>query len=504
MAGNIKHESLLQIVDNIAREKGIDREELIITVEHAIQKASKDLYGLENDIRATINRNSGEIKLVRCITVAEEVQNSYTEIDLESALKYDTSLKIGDIISEGLPSLKSYRGAIQAAKQLIMQRLREVERLRQFEHFKDRIGDIVTGTVKRSDLRNVIIEVDKTEAFLPRSELIPGEGFRDGDRVKSYIFDVKLSPKGPQILLSRTHPLFLKKLFANEVMEINEGVIDIIAVSRDPGSRAKIAVTSYNPNVDPVGACVGVRGTRVQSITNELQGEKIDIILWSENPAVFVPNALAPAEVSRMVIDEEKTLIRVVVPDHHYSAAIGRRGQNVKLASQLTGWHLDIISDTEEARQRTEAIEKQTAELMGALDVEEGLAQILVSEGFTNVEEIAFVAAEELMSIEEFDKDLVEELQERAKKYLEDQSAANLERFYSLGGTQELAEFCDMPSQMLLRLAENNVFSVNDLGDLDVQELLEFLGELGLQLEPASKLIMAARQTWFENRAPGR
>src|ERR1700743_2733672 len=416
---------LVKVPDTVARDKTIDREEVFEAMEQAIQKAGRSKYGHENDIRASIDRRTGEIKLARYMTVVDVVENENTQIPLERGRRKDASIDIGGVLIDPLPPIDFGRIAAQTAKQVIVQRVRDAERSRQYNEFKDRVGEIVNGLVKRVEFGNVVVDLGRAEAILRRDELLPRESFRQGERVRAYIYDVRPEARGPQIFLSRTHPQFMAKLFAQEVPEIYDGIIEIRAVARDPGSRAKIGVISHDSSIDPVGACVGMRGSRVQAVVQEMQGEKIDIIPWSEDTATFVVNALAPAEVAKVVIDEDRERIEVVVPDtnNQLSLAIGRRGQNVRLASQLTGWDIDILTEQEESERRQADFENSTRVFMESLNVDEVVGQLLASEGFTSVEELALVDVKELAGIEGFDDEPATELQNRAKEYLEQQEA---------------------------------------------------------------------------------
>jgi N utilization substance protein A len=390
---------LLQIADAVAREKNIDRALVLSAMEDAIQKAAKSRYGAENEIRAEIDPRTGDIKLSRLLEVVERVSLDATEISLKDAKKRNPEAEVGDFIAEPLPPLDFGRVAAQNAKQVIVQKVREAERERQFEEYKDRVGEIVSGVVKRAEYGNVMVDLGRAEAIIRRDEALPRENHKLGDRVRAYIYDVRRENRGPQIFLSRTRPEFMAKLFAQEVPEIYDGIVEIKAVARDPGSRAKIAVVSKDTSIDPVGACVGMRGSRVQAVVNELQGEKIDIIQWSPDAATFIVNALAPAEVAKVVLDEESERIEVVVPDEQLSLAIGRRGQNVRLASQLTGWEIDILTEAVESERRQKEFNERTAAFVEALDVDEMIAQLLVSEGFATVEELAFVDQNEVAQI---------------------------------------------------------------------------------------------------------
>ena len=410
------HPELLLVADTVAREKGIDREEVLDAMEQAIQKAGRSKYGQEHDIRAQIDRKSGEIKLARYVEVVDEIENEITQVTVDAAKRRKDDAEIGEFLVDPLPPIDFGRIAAQTAKQVIVQKVREAERKRQFAEFKDRVGEIVNGMVKRVEFGNIIVDLGgRAEGIVRRDESIPREHFSNGDRVRSYIYDVREELRGPQIFLSRNHPQFMVKLFAQEVPEIYDGIIEIKSVARDPGSRAKIAVISSDSSIDPVGACVGMRGSRVQAVVAELQGEKIDIISWSQDPATFIVNALAPAEVTKVVLDEEANRIEVVVPDDQLSLAIGRRGQNVRLASQLTGWDIDILTEAEESERRTQEFAVRLQLFLDALDVDEVIAQLLVTEGFSTIEEVAFVPIEELATIEGFDDEVAEELRVRAR-----------------------------------------------------------------------------------------
>src|SRR5213595_1006467 len=419
MAVSANRLELLQIADAVAREKSIDRRIVITAMEDAIAKAARSRYGSETEVHAEIDAKTGELRLARHMLVIDAVENPAIQISLEDARRRHPAAQIGDTIADPLPPLEYGRIAAQSAKQVIVQKVREAERDRQYDEYKDRIGDIVNGIVKRVEYGNVVVDLGRGEAIVRRDEMLPREVFRNGDRIRAYIYDVRREPRGPQIFLSRTHPQFMAKLFAQEVPEIYDGIVEVKAVARDPGSRAKIAVISRDSSVDPVGACVGMRGSRVQAVVNELQGEKIDIIPWSPDIATFVVNALAPAEVAKVVLDEERERIEVVVPDQQLSLAIGRRGQNVRLASQLTGWDIDILTEAEESERRTEEFRVRSELFIEALDIDEVIAHLLVTEGFGSLEEVAFVPVDELAGIEGFDVDIAGELQERARNALE-------------------------------------------------------------------------------------
>src|SRR3979411_865452 len=431
---------LLQIADAVAREKSIDRGIVIAAMEDAIAKAARARYGSETDVHAEIDAKKGELRLSRHMLVVEQVENSSNQISLEDARRANPGAQIGDTIADTLPPLEYGRIAAQSAKQVIVQKVREAERDRQYQEFKDRIGDIVNGIVKRVEYGSVVVDLGRGEAIVRRDEMLPRETFRNGDRVRAYIFDVRRETRGPQIFLSRTHPQFMAKLFAQEVPEIYDGIVEIKAVARDPGSRAKIGVISRDSSVDPVGACVGMRGSRVQAVVNELQGEKIDIIPWSPDIATFVVNALAPAEVAKVVLDEDRERIEVVVPDAQLSLAIGRRGQNVRLASQLTGWDIDILTEQEESERRQTEHAERTNIFMKALNVDAVVGQLLASGEIPSVEELAFVERSEVAVIEGFDQDTAAEIQSRATDYLAQIEAEFDEKRKALGVADELKE----------------------------------------------------------------
>lgn len=488
---------LIQVADVVAREKGIEREEVIEAMEQAIQKAGRSKYGPDHDIRAVIDRRTGEIWLKRCTTVVEEVEDEITEISLEQAKKLDATLEVGSVMEEPLPPIDFGRIAAQTAKQVIVQKVRDAERQRQYQEFKDRAGEVINGVVKRVEYGNVTVDLSRAEAVLRRDRLLPRETFRQGDRIRAYIEDVREEPRGPQIFLSRTHPEFMKELFKQEVPEVYDGIIEIKSVARDPGSRAKIAVISYDSSIDPVGACVGMRGSRVQAVVGELQGEKIDIIPWSEDPATFVVNALAPAEVSKVVLDEDAGRIEVVVPDEQLSLAIGRRGQNVRLASMLTGWDIDILTEQEESDRRKEEFRVRSEIFIDQLDIDDVIAGLLVAEGFASVEEIAYTPLEDLGAIEGFDEAIGEELQNRALAAIEAEQERLEGQRQELGVADDLVEAEGLTLQMAVALGENGVKTLDDLADLASDELREYLPNAGLDEDQANTIIMAARAHWF-------
>jgi len=490
---------LLQVADAVAREKNIERSEVLDAMEQAISRAGRAKYGHEHDIRAEIDRRTGEVHLKRYREVVEEIENETTQILLVDARVQQPDIELGQFIIENLPPIDLGRIAAQTAKQVIVQKVREAERQRQYREYKDRVGEIVNGIVKRNEFGNVTIDLGRAEALMRRDESLPREAFRTGDRVRAYIYDVREEQRGPQIFISRSHPRFMAKLFAQEVPEIYDSIIEIKAVARDPGSRAKIAVLSHDSSIDPVGACVGMRGSRVQAVVAELQGEKIDIIPWSPDTATFVVNALAPAEVSKVVLDEEQGRIEVVVPDEQLSLAIGRRGQNVRLASQLTGWDIDILTEEEESRRRQEEMRQRSQMFIDALDVDDVIAHLLVAEGFTSIEQVAFVPVEELAEIEGFDDDVAEELRARGRSHLEEVAREHEARRRELGVSDELAGVAGLTGAMLVALGENGVKTLDDLGDLASDELIELLGDQAPTAAEADAIIMAARAHWFSD-----
>ncbi len=463
---------LLQIADAVAREKSIDRKIVLQAMEDAIQKAAKSRYGSENDIRCEIDPKTGDAKLTRVLSVVDEVENDSIEINVADAQKRNPEAKLGDQLAETLPPLEFGRVAAQNAKQVIVQKVREAERERQYNEYKDRVGEISNGTVKRVEYGNVIVDLGRAEAIIRRDEMIPRENVRLGDRIRAYIYNVERTQRGPQIFLSRSRPEFMSKLFAQEVPEIYDGVVQIMSVARDPGSRAKIAVISRDSSIDPVGACVGMRGARVQAVVNELQNEKIDIIQWKEDAAEFIVNALAPAEVTKVVLDEDANRIEVVVPETQLSLAIGRRGQNVRLASQLTGWDIDILTEQEESERRQKEFSERSQMFMDALDVDEVIAQLLVTEGFASVEEVAYVDVGEISQIEGFDESTAEEIQNRAREALDKLEAERDLRRRELGVADEVANIAGVNAAMLVAFGEANIKTVEDVADCATDDLL--------------------------------
>ena len=493
---------ILQVAEIVAREKNIEKEEVIEAIEMAIQKAGKAKYGQEHDIRAHIDRKSGTTELIRVVKVVEEPENEFTETDLKSARRTKKDAQVGDELVDSLPPIDFGRIAAQTAKQVITQRVREAVRRHEFEEFRDREGEIMNGIVKRVEYGNVTVDLNgRAEAMLRRDETLPREHLKMGDRVRAYIYAVREEPRGPQIFLSRTHPMFMAKLFAQEVPEIYDGIIELKAVARDPGSRAKIAVISNDSSIDPVGACVGMRGSRVQAVVGELGGEKIDIIPWSQDPATFVVNALAPAEVAKVVLDEDNQRMDVVVPDEQLSLAIGRRGQNVRLASMLTGWNIDILTEAEESERRQAETKTRSALFMEALDVDEMLAQLLVAEGFRRVEELAETPADEVGEIQGLDADIGAELVNRAQVYLATQAEQAAQKLNELGVAEDLRTFDRIAQTQLVKLGEAGIKTLDDLADLAGDELVEILGRDQLNDTQANEIIMAARAHWFPEDA---
>ena len=508
---------LLQIADAVAREKSIDKREVLAAMEDAIQRAARSRYGAENDIRAEIDPKTGETRLNRLLEVVETVENDATQITLAEATRRNPAARVGDFIAEPLPPIDFGRIAAQNAKQVIVQRVRDAERERQYDEYKGRIGEIVSGVVKRVEYGNVIADLGRGEGIVRRDEALPRENFRTGDRIRAYIYDVRREQRGPQIFLSRTHPQFMARLFGQEVPEIYDGVVEVVSVARDPGSRAKIAVRSKDSSIDPVGACVGMRGSRVQAVVGELQGEKIDIIPWSADAATFIVNALAPAEVAKVVLDEEAGRIDAVVPDEQLSLAIGRRGQNVRLASQLTGWDIDIMTEAEESERRQKEFAERTQRFVDALDADEMLAQLLASEGFDTVEEIAFVDPREIASIDGLDDDTASEIQARAREHLERVAAGQDQRRRELGVADELAAIEGLTPAMLVALGEAGILSVEDFAGCATDDLTGWtekkqgetirhkgaFSDLDVPAGEAEALIMAARVAagWIEPEA---
>jgi transcription termination/antitermination protein NusA len=495
----IPRPEFLQVADAVAREKMIEREEVLEAMEMAMGKAGRQTYGQNKDIRAEIDRKTGAVKLSRWTLIVEDeaLEDEETQMPIRIARKIDPSKNVGDYFVDPLPPIDFGRIGAQTAKQVIVQRVREVERKKQFEEYKDRVGEIINGTVKRTEYGNLMVDLGRAEALLRRDECIAREAFKNGDRVRAYIYDVREEPRGPQIFLSRTHPGFLAKLFAQEVPEIYDGIIEIKAVARDPGSRAKMAVISRDSSIDPVGACVGMRGSRVQAVVAELQGEKIDIIPWSSDIATFIVNAMAPAEVSKVVLDDDNKRVEVVVPDEQLSLAIGRRGQNVRLASQLTRYDIDILTEAGESERRQEDFRKRSGLFVEGLDVDDVIAGLLVTEGYGSIEEIVDVDDEELASIEGFDENISAELKRRALAFLELKDRELEQKRVDMGVEDGVVDLGYFTNAMLVALGEAGVKTLDDVADLASDELIEILGEGAMDEETANAVIMAARAHWF-------
>ena len=519
---------LLAIANAVATEKMIDKSIVIEAMEEAIQKAARARYGAENDIRARLDPRTGDLSLWRVVEVVEEVEDYFKQVDLAQAEKLQPGSKMGDFIVDPLPPIDLGRIDAQSAKQVIFQKVRDAERERQYEEFKDRAGEVVTGVIKSVEFGHVIVNLGRAEGVIRRDQQIPREAARVGERVRALIMKVERNNRGPQIFLSRAHPEFMKKLFAQEVPEIYDGIIEIKAAARDPGSRAKIGVLSRDSSIDPVGACVGMKGSRVQAVVQELQGEKIDIIPWSEDTATFIVNALQPATVSRVVIDEEESRIEVVVPDDQLSLAIGRRGQNVRLASALTSSAIDIMTEAEASEKRQREFAERSKTFEEELDVDETLSQLLVAEGFAELDEVAYIPLEELANIEGFDEELAEELQSRASEALDRREEAARAERRALGVEDALADIPHLTEQMLVTLGKGGIRTLDDLADLATDELITkkraeprrrgdgppqrkpqrtedkggVLGEYGLSEEQGNEIIMAARAHWFDDEEP--
>ncbi|PBN43897.1 transcription termination factor NusA [Sphingobium sp. D43FB] len=509
---------LIAIANSVASEKMIDKAIVIEAMEDAIQRAARARYGAENDIRAKLDPETGDLRLWRVVEVVDTVEDYFKQVDLKAAQKLKADSVVGDFIVDPLPAIDLGRIDAQSAKQVIFQKVRDAERERQHEEYKDRVGEIITGVVKSVEFGHVVVNLGRAEGVIRRDQQIPREVVRVGDRIRSVVLNVRRENRGPQIFLSRAHPEFMKKLFAQEVPEIYDGVITIMAAARDPGSRAKIGVISRDSSIDPVGACVGMKGSRVQAVVQEMQGEKIDIIPWSEDTATFVVNALQPAQVSRVVIDEEEERIEVVVPDDQLSLAIGRRGQNVRLASQLTGKAIDIMTEADASEKRQKEFVSRSELFQNELDVDETLSQLLVAEGFGELEEVAYVSVEELAGIEGFDEDLAAELQNRAQEALDRREAAAREERQALGVEDALADMPHLTEAMLVTLGKAGIKTLDDLADLATDELVQkkrvdqrrrksettedkggILAAYGLSDEQGNEIIMAARAHWFED-----
>jgi N utilization substance protein A len=505
---------LLRIVEAVATEKSIDREIILTSMESAIQKAAKTKFGLDNNIRATIDRESGDINLHKVLKIVETPINFNTEISLEHAIEKEKkeNVKIGDEIFEQLPQVDLGRVAAQTARQVITQNVRQAERERQYDDFIEKKGEILSGIVKRLEYGNLIVDLNRAEAIITKDELIPREILKIGDRIKAYCYNVIRENKGQQIFLSRAHPKFMEKLFFQEVPEIYDGIIEIKSATRDPGSRAKICVSSKDSSIDPVGACVGMRGSRVQSVVNELHGEKIDIVHWSEDPAVLVVSALAPAEIQRVIIDDQNRRIEVILTEENLSKAIGRRGQNVRLASKLINYEIDILTAKEESEKRQLEFKDKTEIFIKNLEVDETLGQLLVAEGFSSIEEIHQSTLEEILKIEAIDENTAKELKERAEEYLKKEKEDIGKKLKELGVEDVLINFKGLTPGMLVTLGEKKIKTLKDFADLSTDELIGgydekqgkrfkiegFLEEFALAKNEADDLIMNARNIVFK------
>ena len=502
---NVIREEMLQVANNVAQEKNIDQDQVFSAMEQALEKAARVKYGQEIDIRVSIDRNSGDINLNSYIEVVNEIQEEFQsrQILLEDALKIQTNIKVGEFIVKPLPPIDLGRVAAQNAKGVIIQKVREADKSKQYEEFKDKVGEIAVGIVKRVEFGNLILDLGKSEAIIKREELIPRETFKNGDRIRAYIYEVKNDIKGYQVFLSRTHPQFLAKLFFQEVPEIYEGVITVKSVARDPGSRAKISVHTEDSTIDPVGACVGMRGSRVQAVVNELQGEKIDIVTWSDNQATFLANALAPAEVSKIFLYEEKNKVEVVIPDDQLSLAIGRKGQNVKLASNLTGLEIDILTEEEEGERRQQEFKEKSLLISELLDVEDVIAQLLVTDGYTSVEAIASETLENIEKIEGFDSDLAKEILDRSKNFIKEKEQENQKLIDENINDENLKNLEGINNEILAELAKSKILTLDDFADLATFELIDkdegILKNIDIDEETVNKMIMKAREKWFDD-----
>ncbi|MBR3676135.1 MAG: transcription termination/antitermination protein NusA [Alphaproteobacteria bacterium] len=505
---NMPRPEIVAVADTVARDKNIDKEDVFVAMEVAIQKAGRTKYGMEHDVRVHIDRKNGAISLSRYREVVADdavIENEAAQIPLKIAKTYDKKYKVGDFIIDPLPPIDFGRIAAQTARQVIMQKVREAERNKQFEEYKEKVGTIINGTVKKveqnsyGNISSIVLDIGNKndEAILRYNEIIPREKFKNGDRVRAYVLDVRRETKGPQIFLSRTCPEFMAKLFTQEVPEIYDGVVQIMGVARDPGSKAKIAVKANDKTIDPVGACVGLRGIRVQAVVTELQGEKIDIVQYSDDKAQYIVNALAPAEVTKVVLDEENNRIEVVVSDEEFSKAIGRHGQNVKLASQLLGANIDVLTEEQEQERRSNENKVRTQRFMEALDVDDMIAHLLVAEGFTTIDEVAYVAQSELAEIEGFDEDIAAELQNRAKEFIAQRDKEFNAKSKALKIDDSMKSVSGLEPEMIITLAEKGVKNIDDLADLAADELIEMLGEDVISENEANEIIMSAREHWF-------
>lgn len=490
---NVGNAEILQIAEAVAREKGITKDLVLSAMENAIQVAGRRKYGHEHNIKAEISHKNGDIKLYRVLTIVENPENLFTEISLADALERKEDAKMGEEILDPLPPIDLGRVAAQSAKLVIVQKVKEAEREKQYEDFKDRVGEILGGVVKRIEFGNIIVDLGRTEAIIRRDQQIKTEIFKINDRIRAYVQEVSSQPKGPQIFLSRSDEMFLAKLLELEVPEVYEGQIDIRAIARDPGSKAKIAVYSSDPTIDPVGSCIGVRGSRIKAVTNELGGEKVDVILWNKDLAQYIVSAMTPSEISKVVIHEDRKAVEVVVPTDQFSMAVGRRGQNVRLASALTGWHIEVMTEDQESKRRIDEFNSVTELFVKTLGVEEMIAQLLVSEGFGSVEQIALTDLNVLANIEGFDEKVASELKARAESYVEEQSATFLQKLEEQGVEQELLDSLGLPLEQLVILAENGIKTLEDLAELNVREFKQILPDLQASDEDIQSVIDDAK-----------
>lgn len=494
---NVSNAELLLIVDTVAREKNIDPEDVFIAIEQAIQKAGRTRYGTEQDIRAHIDRKSGEMSLGRYREIVDIVENNITQLSLDEALSIKEDYKAGDFIIDPLPPVAFGRIAAQTAKQVMVYQVREAEREKQYNEYKDRVGEVLSGIVKRIEYGHVIIDLGRGEGMMRRDEIIPRELFRVGDRVSCYFYEARREERGPQLFFSRAHPQFMVRLFEQEVPEISEGVITIHNCARDPGSRAKISVHSKDPSIDPVGACVGMRGSRVQAVISELQGEKVDIIPWSPDTATHIVNALAPAEVAKVVLDEENKFVEIIVPEDQLSQAIGRRGQNVRLASMLVGVEIDIMTEEQDQERRQKMFEERSKMLIEALDVDEVIARLLIGEGIESIKEIAEADVDWILEVEGFDEKIAIELIDRSKKWLGAEEKRIVEKLKTMKMDEKLIDLWSFSSHILLKLGEEGILRLEDLADLAAYELTNSNDSLikgdGLEEKEATEIIMQAR-----------
>lgn len=488
---------LIQMADMLAHEKGINKDAVLHAMEEGISKAGRSKYGPEYDIKTHINPSDGSIEMYRQMTVVEEVVDEFKEITIQSARKLDKFVKLGEKIIDPLPPMDFGRIAAQTARQVINQKVRDAERNQQYNEMKDKKGQIVHGIVKRIESGNLIVEVGQVETLLRRDELIPRELYRVGDRIRALVLDVRQENKGPQVFLTRSHPDFVSALFKSEVPEVYDGTIVIKSVARDPGSRSKIAVYASDTTIDARGACIGMRGIRVQAVCTELQGEKIDVVTWSPDPATFIINALSPNEVLKIVIDEEAKNVEVVMSEDQLSLAIGRRGQNIRLVSQLTGWHIDMMTEAQESEHRQSETKERVDLFMSALDIDDMMAHLLIQEGFATVEDIAYIAIDELNAIEGFNETLASELQNRAKAYLIAKETKILNQLKELKLEKDLADFDLLSKEILVKLGTQGIKKLDDLADLSSDELVEIVGS-DINEKQANEIIMKAREHWFK------